>query len=125
MIQANEIRIGNLFTANGFPMHVEAIFKDTIYFDFEGEENIKDLVPIPLTEEILIKAGFHTRFGTDPQEPNALKVYFIEDFEILKFEDDKEIFYSQGKGVHLEVKSVHQLQNLYFALTGEEIKIPC
>lgn len=63
-IKETEIMIGNFFHVNGFPMYVDVIFRDTVYLNFEGnegdvwEENIKDLTPIPLTDEILSKCGF-------------------------------------------------------------------
>jgi hypothetical protein len=79
--------------------------------------------PIPLTEEILDKAGFGMKYATNPQEPNALRVRYLEDFELLRFEDEQIIFHSGGHGVHNDVLYVHQLQNLYFALTGKELKV--
>lgn len=120
-IKANEIRLGNLFAVNGFPMSVEAIFKDTVYLNFEGnegdvwEENIKDLVLIPLTEEILIKAGF---------EKESFSFYLYKDFIIRKIrESDKQWRVILRHKDLNDIEYLHQLQNLYFALTGEEIKI--
>lgn len=128
-IQANEIRIGNLFTVNGFPMHVEAIFKDTVYFDFEGEGNIKDLVPIPLTEEILIKAGA-TKIEDDHVylmlQDAATHLILMKSGEhwYPSIEQEPEFSNFDSNIVALNrIESVHQLQNLIFALTGEEIKI--
>lgn len=113
---ANEIKLGNHFIVSGFPMYVEAIFRDTVYLDFEGnegdvwEENIKELVPIPLTEEILLKAGFEFRNGVFAKDGlrlmNIANKYFRANFPIK-----------------VDVQYLHQLQNLFFALMGEEIKI--
>ena len=131
MIQANELRIGNLFAMNDFPMYVEAIFRDTVYLNFEGnegdvwEEDIKDLVPIPLTEEILIKAGFEKcRKGYSLNVGGESFDYYIKGEFVL--------WYHKNKGYSLDTISksrdrfynnLHELQNLIFALTGEEIKI--
>lgn len=77
-----------------------------------------DLSPIPLTEEWLLKFGFnllgntisHACFGDNP---------ITHDYMIKLIKTDKEWFY---KNSYHEIKYVHQLQNLYFALTGEELK---
>lgn len=117
-MKANELRLGNIFKVSGFPMYVEAIFKDTVYLNFEGnegdvwEENIKDLVPIPLTEEILIKAGFKEEYDG---------WVFSKTIFITKDDDG---WHVGNFGFFINsIQYLHQLQNLYFALTGEEIKI--
>ena len=87
-------------------------------------EKIEAFQPIPLTEEIILKCSFSMKYGTDPQEQNALKVFSLKNLEILKFELDKFFFFSTGKGlIHTNIKYLHQLQNLYFALTGQELEI--
>jgi hypothetical protein len=81
------------------------------------------LYPIPLTEEWLLKFGF--------QEKDRRQNRFIknDDFE-LEFQGDKVAYCVWGgeDAPHLtqffgHCKHVHQLQNLYFALTGEELEI--
>lgn len=87
------------------------------------------LKPIPLTEEILLKCGFEEcsgKYGT----------YFkhIEQvgFRIWFYEDERTNFWGIGRKdydtdetyfISRAVKSLHQLQTLYFALTGKEIDI--
>lgn len=117
-MKANEIRIGNIFTVSGFPMYVEAIFKDTVYLNFEGnegdvwEENIKDLIPIPLTEEILNKAGFESHYHGFIRNERIFIEETLNGWNIGFF------------GITMrEIDYLHDLQNLIFALTGEEIKI--
>lgn len=131
-MKIEELRIGNYVkdTKNGIPMYVTGIFAyGTVYLDFDSNEgdlweyDIKDLVGIKLDEEILLKCGFEKKFATDPQEPNPLIVYYIECFEILKFEDESKFFHSEGRGIHIYITFIHQLQNLYFALTGKELTI--
>ncbi|WP_051290802.1 hypothetical protein [Dysgonomonas capnocytophagoides] len=120
-MKAQDIRIGNLFTQKGFPMYVEAIFKDTVYLNFEGnegdiwEEDIKDLVPIPLTEEILLKAGFEKDTG---------EFYIYKDITVRKtyYSDDFWRFIFKHQRIK-DIKYLHDLQNTISALTGEEIKI--
>jgi hypothetical protein len=80
-----------------------------------GIEN--EFKPIPLTEEWLLKFGF---------EKSMSWTYVIELKGNLKL-----VYYLGEKGWSIGFKSysdfsnleyVHQLQNLYFALTGEELK---
>lgn len=82
---------------------------------------LKFIKPIPLTEEML--SEFTMIWGTDPQEPNALMVFKNGEFEILKFKDEDNFFYSNGRGLHADIIYLHQLQNLYFDLTGEELEV--
>jgi len=65
--------------------------------------------PIPLTEEWLLKFGFDD-LGTYG--------YGRGNFHICLHENE---FYFSINNRKVFIKHVHQLQNLYFALTGEEL----
>lgn len=72
---------------------------------------ILDISPIPLTEEILLKCGL------EYQRPDFIKGSFaIRDF-------DGGYIYLNGLDGGLIYEYLHQLQNLYFALTGEELEV--
>lgn len=67
--------IGNWVLAGAkaqFPMQVVSIFQDEVYLDFEGNEGDcfeygeKDMLPIPLTEELLVKNGFTEGVSSNP-----------------------------------------------------------
>jgi hypothetical protein len=70
--------------------------------------------PIPLIEEWLLKSGFAI---PQPEfailNKNGYELYFCFDYEGATLALDKK---------NTEVKYVHQLQNLYFALTNEELE---
>lgn len=83
--------------------------------------DLKTLSPIPLTEEML--SEFTMKWGTDPQEPNALMVFKNGEFEILKFKDEDNFFCSNGRGLHSYIRHLHQLQNIFFDLTGNELDV--
>jgi len=75
--------------------------------------------PIPLTEEWLLKFGFEMINSS----PINYKIYRLKDisFNVIKDSNIKlydKIVYSEQ---YRYIESVHQLQNLYFALTGEEL----
>ena len=122
MIKTNELRIGNFVsTNNGFEMLVHSIFQnDTVYLDFipplineadVWEEDYKDLIAIPLTEEWLLKFGA-IKYEFD----HKASQYRIDN---MLFVIRENTFFDYGTGVKLQY--VHQLQNLYFSLYGEEL----
>jgi len=114
MIQPQELGLENLLrvTKDGLTLQVivKGIEKKTIRTAIFNI-SIDDLNGIPLTEEWLIKLGFHEVLG----------VYAVYGRELnLKLIDGYWEFYFKGKYVSV-IKHVHQLQNLYFALTGVEL----
>ncbi len=101
MIAASELRITNLVEYNREFKTVAQLFNIS---------NNKSWNPIPLDEDWLIEFGF---------KMNTLNTY-SNDKLMIKWEGGKCEMLS---GVHIEIKHVHQLQNLYFALTGEELEL--
>ena len=125
-MKASELRIGNLVTPCGNkPYRVESVDNDgcmivpvdnseLVDFDYEC-----DLEPIPLTEEWLVKFGFEYKDGYLTLELG----YFSGSNFIYWIGDVLNLFCKSGMMLTNNIKYVHQLQNLYFALTGEELKI--
>jgi len=122
VMKANELRIGNKLEKYLPPQISEWIEVDV---SLEHIRQIKDnpdthgLRPIPLTEKWLEKFGFdkHRIFGD-------CKYTLSKDFVFSVFKDDQDdYFYLIFQENVIEIKHVHQLQNLYFELTGEELKI--
>jgi hypothetical protein len=112
MVQANELRIGNWVNPEE-PYQIWEIERDTIYAD----------PPIPLTPELLKKCGFEKsgEFLTLVIPVGSEKHYFST---ILSGTGVK-IFteFEPSEPISTEVTYLHQLQNLYFALTGSELSI--
>jgi len=69
------------------------------------------LYPIPLTEEILLKCGYEINFIDFKHFYKLHNLYLDSNFQPI----DTFITY--------EIKYLHQLQNLYFALTNQELNI--
>jgi len=123
MIKINELRIGNYISR-------EDIGDMSIRFEtvLEFHQNkvvtsgpIKvvldygDLKPIQLTEEILLKCGYIKDEFDNWENETRLGLYKPDEFDgYLSI---------WGESTVGECNYLHQLQNLYFALTGEELEV--
>lgn len=86
--------------------------------------------PIALSEDWLLKFGFKKQhsYGSTNLWTIKIKGLCFSIYEIPPFREDKEkpgkwALVNHTLNYDLHYKYVHQLQNLYFALTGEELKI--
>jgi hypothetical protein len=130
-MKANELRIGNYLFVPGIDREVivSAIFKSHyVCEDSDGirfNESVRiNYQPIPLTEEWLLKFRFHKKDAEWYLHPCfELKIIVFN-----KGEFNGVMFYTRT--IHTDftpiyctkhINHVHQLQNLYFALTGEEL----
>ncbi len=128
-MKENELRVYNYIYKKihkkDTPLEVVEVLSIDGSFDVLDVKNIegyitekcplKDFEPIPLTEEWLFKFGFHL----DPYKNYELNNVFIHrlTFTLDIFEDD------DWHHIPVKLKYVHQLQGLYFYLTGEELTI--
>ena len=71
--------------------------------------------PIPLTEEWLVKFGFEEDGEQD------YRFYLLD--ESIAYDIDDKCIRISGSWEWAKIHHVHQLQNLYFALTGVELEI--
>lgn len=122
MIPANELRLGNWVTWKGTPAQV-------VPQDF-GDHTFHVIEPIPLTPEILEAAGFKEYSGkhfdgwahygeykgNSPFEDGFVATLVIDDRNRPRTEIQELI-------IGRQLQYLHQLQNLYFALTGQELEI--
>jgi hypothetical protein len=131
-ISIKELRIGNLALFDGRVVVVmgvvRIIFDDgsiddnvDIIREEDDDDNcitIQSLKPIPLTEEWLLKFGFvkdseyDNTFNLGIEVLNGFKDFTIDIRAKVLLLDCMEI----------KIEYVHQLQNLYFALTGEDLE---
>ena len=128
-----ELRIGNLINdTNDFTMQVVGLFKDEVLLDFEGNQGdvfvytgkeLEVLKPIPITEEYLIRLGFQ-------RKSRGKDFVWVHDYYMFSnvksgwyfdFRFDGLINFCFGKLFVKEFRFVHQLQNFYFDMTGDEI----
>lgn len=131
MIKPNELRIGNAleyFVEDSLAESewiLNIVDADDIALACKDEYFNKYYRPIPLTPEILEKCGFEKiesqkQYGWYISIGNRELCWCYADYISLEFKvgqlDD---FGDTIKDINC--KYLHQLQNLYFALTGEEL----
>lgn len=137
-INARELRMGNLLYDKEYDI-VEFICHDIEYPEHSGWFHIKrtdtqrgwsfiSSEPIPLTEEWLIKLGFEK---LSQQFWPTREVEQLNEFDECWGNGNLYVFKPVGFGYSTAVTGeiydepdlyVHSLQNLYFAITGEELK---
>lgn len=134
MINPKELRIGNLIYDEDYKIgkitridNDREFFHDTEnklykcalslnYSDWRGSLGkwLNKCHPIPLTEEWLLKFGFE-KYEDIPWTyiKGPIKINAGNHFTIFVFD----------RSINQDcIPKIHQLQNLYFALTGEELK---
>ncbi len=117
-MNANELRTGNYILIS--TLQEDGDFKNelfsvnsTIIRDAEHYGSEWNAEPIPLTEEWLLKFGF--------EKINHRIDGIIYKKAWLRL---TEVLMADWRGGYIgRIECVHQLQNLYFALTGEELTI--
>jgi hypothetical protein len=112
-MKANELRIGNhvQFIITKEPMRVLKIQPQSDFLDM--------IEPIPLTKEWLLKFGLEYDKNEGQIFLQKYIFYIRDDHE----EDGWDIYENVNDSFITTVEYVHQLQNLYFALTGTEIEV--
>jgi hypothetical protein len=120
-IKANELRLGNWIYNNNFEYQVTPYVIEELWASVRGW-----VQPIPITDKWLFKFGFEE---TDPKK-------FIGGLYTRKKSDGFYGFYINKETMSyctfdyegtieniIKIEYVHQLQNIYFALTNEELEI--
>jgi hypothetical protein len=132
-MEARELRIGNFVYYANKPMAILQLSADgmqqveTGYGAECGYVGERDLTPIPITEEWLLNFGFEIEiYEHDCKDYKCYKKINEDTFNIFIIEEsqsDVDYWRMLDIDMKVEIKHVHQLQNLYFALTGEELTL--
>ncbi len=117
MIEAKELRIGNLVISpslNEITVNARWILEQH-QCDLSNCEYLK---PIPITEEWLLKFGFKKdNHGFVLHDKMSLSIHFSKELGFVPCWQDFVL------SIKYNLKYIHQLQNLYFALTQKELEI--
>ena len=116
-MKSEELRIGNYVYSGIFSNKVIEVYPMFFVQLSKIEDKEHNIKPIPLTEEWLLKFGF--------KRTNKY------DFELIKndfhFYTSSDFFNGNGficfNEFDIKIKYIHELQNLYFALTNKELII--
>ena len=116
---ARELRVGQNYLYDG---NIIKLCGSFLAMYLQNDTDLY-LYPIPITEEMLLKCGFEKRqqsdnffyfgYGTNPITKDWMLC-------LKYFQDENRFFFLNG---HHNIKYLHQLQNLYFTLTGKELDI--
>lgn len=135
MINANELRIGNIVEIDRGIGKVVMIsteeyseWNDSEDFNVRVEVNgiyyscsENELSPILLTEEILLKCGYNLVYSS-----RFTKSYEHSELPKMKYKykclGNCGFIYYQNTCI-MCIESLHQLQNLYFTITGKELTV--
>ena len=121
IIKSNEIRIGDYLRWDD-PSHdilkVESISYSTNNW-FVNNGLLIDMKPIPLTEEWLLRFVLKGRKDFVYDSINGFGIQIRNGKYYAAILDISGVLYHST----IEIKYVHQLQNLYFALTGQELEL--
>ncbi len=123
MIKAEELKLNNYVISNlhkGLITQIKNLNPNSVrlWANPFATYTYDDISPIPLTPEILIKCGL--RFDIDG-------FFHLIDGDILIDNESMGVFIQNNDNsivnICTKLLSIHQLQNLYFALTGHELTI--
>jgi hypothetical protein len=137
-MQAKDLRLGNWLIIHGRPEKVESISYDELLKSngidehYINRSNLKDIRPIPLTAELLEKSGFEIngfkqfdfpihKYSKLVLDLNGGYIWLREsDIKGESFKDDIVCLWNRDykKDFYL-----HQLQNLFYSLSGEELEV--
>jgi len=124
-MKATELRIGNLIHVAYDGINPKTKLKKVNLTTLSGalrDYNNISYKPIPLTEEWLLKFGFYrVENGYYGSMPYNKPCWIKFSFTILIWDDGTFVY--DWNGGNTILKSVHQLQNLHFALKGKELTI--
>jgi hypothetical protein len=132
-MNANELRIGNYVKSND--VNMAPYFTVTASFLKQNENEMSWFIdPIPLSQKWLEKFGFEK--NKDKRWMRGKSRYAIFYFEYYATGEDNSMWRIEyhdtdyGRNEYKDcnqwgdvIKYVHQLQNLYWSLTGEELTI--
>lgn len=138
MIQASEIKVGNMFTrelrnSRGMEYDHDFVLDEKAMGELFSDNNslaLQDLFGIPLTPDVLLKCGFK-------QQLDNKNLLFLNEFRYNFNEKSITLLRSCDKAGesqrhacgypfitdYIMCRYLHQLQNLYYSLTQTELPI--
>ena len=121
MIATYDLRVGNWVIASDVIRRITSVSETKATLEgLKSAVKQEDIHPVPLTEELLKKSGFRQLKETDLFEKIPLEgfTYKLHAQRIMVFHpgDNTLCHWLNTRIIYL-----HQLQNLYYCLTGREV----
>ncbi|QIG62322.1 hypothetical protein [Tenacibaculum phage JQ] len=124
-MKANELRVGNYVDVSYNIERIKSIEFDEVnedyYVFFDNlcfSEEIQILKPISLTQRLIFAAGF---IIYDEDDDN--NTIYAKGFYYIKKKPFSNNFFFVINKIDIKIEYLHELQNLYFALTKEELNV--
>jgi len=128
-MKANELRIGNYVNIMNDTVDDEYVkvivtirrnFAEIECNEDQDSFEYHEIQPIPITEEWLVKFGFNKcNYKTVYHAPNS--TIFLLNGRAVKHYKRQDVEYFRMVREDVNIKYIHELQNLVFALTGVEL----
>lgn len=149
MIKPEEIRLNNWVLFEGKPRIIYSIDPIREYEDLKCAISLKiffrngelygfdhrwlsQCEPIILNEDVLLKSGFtksagHHKIWEDTKLSNFEEIFWIPGIYFLEWDDDHyTLYHADDEHTYWQlmwVRTLHELQNVIFALTKKELEI--
>jgi hypothetical protein len=119
MIQSNQLRTGDIILEG----KIQSFYEHGVHVGFGKCFTFYQINPIPLTEEILLKAGFRKT-----ARPNHIAIKMRSVMMVLLYPKtmgpwQESFCWVYDEYQFTELKYVHQLQNLFNCLSEQELEI--
>lgn len=131
MIQAKDLRLNNYINHKDLGIvkvisisskigDYESVFVESLKDGFDYNFHLdEDLKPIPLTEEILLKIGFvQIGFYENVFSKGSSRIHLHNEGKKALL-----IYQYENNHIELEIESLHDLQNKFFAIGGKELEV--
>ena len=131
MIEASELRLGNYILHKG-GVRIVPVKCTLEHFNLIAKGAANTMFPIPLKPDVLQKCGFieNTKYYQHPEAHEyilTLPVMGVNVNEIRAYLNSKNESYARAVVNEIVISNnlyhLHQLQNLYYALTGKELEV--
>lgn len=126
MVDVKELRIGNWVYYLGCRAKINSISVSSscgyVSTFSSGIVTQNQIEPIPLTEDLILKCGFTESYSDSKgyiysiNGVKFLRCFFDIPSFFIETEEDDDLF-------NRPIDNLHQLQNIYYALIGQELEV--
>lgn len=117
-MEANELRVGNWVISNGVKMQLTQF---ALGVHLTNQNMLDKTEPIPITDEILDKISTSIKVSDEPNEwYHGMKSWYFNEWNDFNY-SNAQVYY--GDSNIRAVEYLHDLQNLYYCIHDDELKV--